>query len=227
MSLPVIVIVLVAGIGIASFFGNLAGLRDMFFPQTSASTEVSETITKSIYSQGVLKSADTTFSNRNIRINVRAGILNVLGHGASHQAEITIGAGVNLDSDALTVTALSEPNSYRVSLPPAFLVSCSLAPLLQYEQNGSLATNWNAVLDLANYAAMNEFVERAINSDLLSRAERNAERVVGDLVTAIDRDIKLEFEFQKAPNIVKDPTCQPYEPRDWVYNDTEDFWEQK
>ena len=175
----------------------------------------------------MLVTSEMNKSNRDIRVNVVHGLLNANGYGASHFAEGTIFAGIDLESDLVRVTKIND-KQYKIMLPAPEITSCSLKPATQYDRSTSAVANWESTLDLASYMALNEFVSGALADDILENAKQSGKRVVGDLVRAVvgnDVDIEIDYHALQTPKI--DDTCIAHEPRDWAYNAEKFEWTPK
>jgi hypothetical protein len=224
----VVIIVLFIG---GQFFGFWDKVRDSLTPKlpppAAAVVNLSNTITNAIVSKGMLVTSEMNKSNRDIRVNVVHGLLNANGYGASHFAEGTIFAGIDLESDLVRVTKISDKH-YKIMLPAPEITSCSLKPLTQYDRSTSAVANWDATLDLASYMAITEFVSDALTDGILENAEQSGKRVVGDLVRAVvGNDVEIEISFHSVQTPKIDDTCEAHEPLDWVYNPEKFEWSPK
>jgi hypothetical protein len=228
---------LVAGVVIVvivicvSFFGFGDKIKEAFAPKLPptavAVVDMSNTITNAVVSKGMLVTSESHQSNRNIRVNVIYGLLNANGYGASHFAEGTIFAGVDLESDLVQVTKIDDKH-YKIMLPAPQITSCSLKPLTQYDRSTSAVANWDSALDLASYMALNEFVNTALEGGLLDDAKQSAKRVVGDLIRAVvGTDIGIEIDFHTVETPKIDDTCIAHEPLSWAYNAETAEWSPK
>lgn len=211
-------------------FGVFNGIQDFFArlnPPTTAQVDLSDTIVNAVTSRGTLVTAESHQSNRDLRVSVTRWLLNSGGYGASHFAEGTIFAGVDLESDLVQATKQTG-TAYRLMLPAAGITSCSLKPLTQYDRSTTAVGDWEAVLDLASYTAMNDFVRTAIDGGVLDEAERSAKRVIGDLLrTVVEPGVVIDIEFHPREIVRIDDTCEPHVPRDWVYDAAQGTWSKK
>ncbi len=228
-AVAIVVVMCVAVFGL--WFGLWDKIRDTLTPKLPpppvAVVDLSNTITNAIVSKGMLVTSESHQSNRNIRVNVIFGLLNANGYGASHFAEGTIFAGVDLESEFVKVTKVDEKH-YKVMLPAAEITSCSLRPLTQYDRSTSAVANWDASLDLASYMALNEFVGNALKGGVLKDAETSAKRVVGDLLrTVVGDDVEVDINFHTSETPKIDDTCVAQEPLNWVYNPEKVEWTPK
>jgi hypothetical protein len=210
------------------FWDRLTGAVMSFLrPPEVASVDLSNTITNAVVSRGMLVTSESHQTNRDIHVSVSRWVMNSGGYEASHFAEGTIFAGVNLESKLVKVTKTDDTH-YQIMLPPAEITSCSLKPLTQYDRSTSAFADWETVLDLASYMAMREFVTNALQSGLIEDAESGAKRVIGDLIGSVvgdDITIEITFHTNQTPKI--DDTCVAQEPREWVYDAEEDAWTRK
>jgi hypothetical protein len=223
----VIIVLFIAG----QFFGFWDKMRDLVTPKppppAAAVVNLSNTITNAIVSKGMLVTSEMNKSNRNIRVNVVHGFLNANGYGASHFAEGTIFAGIDLESDVVRVTKVND-KEYKIMLPAPEITSCSLKPLTQYDRSTSAVANWESTLDLASYMALNEFLSGALADGILENAKQSGKRVVGDLVRAVvGNDVTIQIDFQTLPKPRIDDTCVAHEPLNWIYNPANSEWSPK
>jgi hypothetical protein len=226
-----VIIVIVICISFFGFADKIQAMLDSFIPKPPpppvAVVDLSNTITNAVVSKGMLVTTESHQSNRNIRVNVIYGLLNANGYGASHFAEGTIFAGIDLESDEVKVTKIDEKH-YTIMLPAPEITSCSLKPLTQYDRSTSAVGDWDAALDLASYMALNEFVSNALSTNILDDAEKSGKRVVGDLIRAVvGDDVSVEINFHSAQTPRIDDTCIAHEPEAWVYNAEKSEWSPK
>lgn len=223
----VVIVLFVVG----QVFGFWDKVRDSLIPKppppAAAVVDLSNTITNAVVSKGMLVTSEMNKSNRDIRVNVVHGFLNANGYGASHFAEGTIFAGIDLESDLVRVTKVND-KEYKIMLPATEITSCSLKPLTQYDRSTSAVANWDATLDLASYMALNEFVSSALAEGILKNAEQSGKRIVGDLVrSVVGNDVTVIIDFHTGQKPRLDDTCIAHEPLNWVYNPETHEWSPK
>lgn len=147
-------------------------------------------------------------------------------HGANHVAEGVIEAGIDF-------TAIDEENierqfltgNYTIELPPPVLTSCRMEYIRQYEGSFTLCgANWDTVRMLAQYQAMSDFVNRAVETGILQRAEDHASTIVGSFVSGLTGS-KALIKFEQDNGEVELPlSCKPELPRGWQFNEESGSW---
>ncbi len=198
-------------------------------PPPEASTVSSQTIVTSVQPLGQLVSTSAQFAKADITVNVTQARLNACGHSARHVVEGTIDAGIDLQNfDEGSVVYNETTDTYTVTLPPAQLTSCRIDFIDQYDRRFPAAVcgiDWDELRQIANYRAVVELREDALEAELLERAERDAQDVVGNFVRALTGS-NVEVQFAEAADgVVPVPSsCEGEIPEGWRLDPATQTW---
>ena len=215
--------------GIISFNDTVNRIANIFNfelnPPATARVVSSQSIVNSVRPLGQLVSLDVQVAKANIRVSVREGFQNVCGRTAEHVATASIQAGINLNS--LTdgdVFHDEETDTVRVTVPYPQLTGCYIQHIDQYWRNTSTCgTAWDNLRQLAQYTAVYDFRDEAIEGGILERAATEAERTLANfLQLATGRNVLVEFAANENP--VLPVSCRPDPPSAWEYNEESNTW---
>lgn len=180
-------------------------------------------ILKGIQESGQLITLKTEMAEIRIEVIYR-GHLNC-EYSAKHAAVGVIEAGIDLEQiDENSITYHVRENSYVISAPAPAISSCRIEELDQYIQQGGgtatcFANEWMDMAEIARHLAMQRFVQEALEDDMLERAGKQAEFVLGNLIRELTGSrVHIEYaEAQEEP--VLPDSCQPKLPLGWRQND--------
>jgi hypothetical protein len=222
--LPIIVLLLMGTITINGLLGGVQNVLKV--PLPAAAVMSSQTIVTGIQPLGQLVSVSAQLAKADIFVGVQQGALNACGFSANHVAQGAVEAGIDL-------TKISEANiqfdastdTYTITLPPAELTSCRIDFIRQYDRTlTACAVDWDEARLLANYQALTEFRNDAIEGGVLSRAQNEARIALGNFVTALTGQ-KVNIIFQAAETTPDAPaSCQPEIPAGWTFDSTQNAW---
>lgn len=146
-------------------------------------------------------------------------------YSAKHAAVGVIEAGIDLEQiDENSITYHVRENSYVISAPAPAISSCRIEELDQYIQQGGgtatcFANEWMDMAEIARHLAMQRFVQESLEDDMLERAGKQAEFVLGNLIRELTGS-SVHIEFAEAPNEPSLPeSCQPKLPLGWRQDD--------
>lgn len=227
-SLPITIIALAILITVLVLVGSVGWLRSLPTPEPiTAQIDLSDTIISTLSARSQLLTAETTIRDLPVRVNVRGGIANALGYGATYETDIVIKVGFNFIRDEFQVLKQGE-NEYEVRLPKAELLSCSMSPVQDVDRSTSITADWDSAKQLAEYMLMQQAVREAIDdNNLFAVARANAREAINDLIAQINGDIRLTYVFLESETTHIDDTCQIREPLLWEYNAEEQSWRKK
>lgn len=148
------------------------------------------------------------------------------GHGADHAAQAVIEAGV--DFGGIKEEDISYDfgkDSYTVQLSIPTLTSCRIEYIRQYDRTRTLCgSDWDLVRLLAQAQSMQEFVEQALESEILERAETQATTIVGSFISALTGS-RAQITFIEPD---EEPTlplsCRPDVPSGWRFDKESQTW---
>jgi hypothetical protein len=222
--LPIVVAVLLG----ATTFG---AVRESIFgiftsPQPVANTFSSETIIQGIQPMGELVSISAQLAKADITIGIQQGVLNACGYGASHVAQSTIQAGVDLTGVTSSNIAYDPTtDTYTLTLPAPRLTNCRIDEIRQYDTTTTTCSvDWDEARRLAEYIALEEFRADAIEGGILSRAEREVRIVLGNFIQILTGSrVEIIFSAPVASSPM-DASCQPQPPAGWAFDANTGAW---
>jgi hypothetical protein len=225
-SLPVVLPLVMGTITLNNLIG---GVQNLFQPgPPTAAVASTNTIVANLQPMGQLVSVGVQLAKANIHVGVdRRGALgnNLCGFSATYVAQGTIRAGIdlsNLSEASLTFDETSQ--TYTLTLPRAQLTSCGIDFIDQYMGSTTLCpgVDWDETRQLASYTALNEFRADALEGGITTRAEREANLILGSFVKLLTgKDIEIAFAETETP---PDSTCIPEAPEGWVFDEAAKTW---
>jgi hypothetical protein len=219
------IIVLLAG-GTLTVNGLLSGFQNAFNPPPVANIISSTTILAGIQPMGQLVSVSAQLAKADIFIGVQQGSFNTCGFSTNHVAQGTIEAGIDLTKvTELNIQYDETTDTYTILLPAAELTSCRIDFIRQYERSLTACNvDWDEARLLANYQAINEFRDDALESGLLDRAEQEARIALGNFITALTgARVSIVFAQPDGPPSIP-ASCQPDVPTGWSYDIAQGAW---
>lgn len=208
--------------------GLVSGLTTLLAPGPAQITVVpSQTIINSIQPMGQLVSISVQLAKADIEVSISQGLLGASSFSTSHVAQGTIEAGIDLTRLSVSDVAYdAASNTYILTLPPAQLTGCHVDYIRQYAYSGTiLPVDRDQARQLAEYTAVIEFRDDALESGILSRAEEQARLVFANLVGALTGS-KTEIVFNRAVQLPLPPSCEPDPPGNWSYDPATQTWTQ-
>ena len=109
-------------------------------------------------------------------------------------------------------------------MPAPELTSCRVDYIRQYDRSfTTLGVDWDEARLLANYMALTQFRDDAIEGGILTRAETEARLVLGNFVRLLTGH-PVEINFQQPEATELPPSCQPDVPQGWQYDAKTNSW---
>jgi hypothetical protein len=221
---PIVIAVL---LGITTFGSVFDSIWSIFRPSPPVATVFStDTIVQGIQPMGELVSISAQLAKADITIGIQQGVLNACGYGASHVAQATIQAGVDL-TGVTSSNIVYDPtaDTYLLTLPAPRLTNCRIDDIRQYDTTTTTCSvDWDEARRLAEYIALQEFRDDAIEGGILSRAEREVRIVLGNFVQILTGS-RVEIGFSApATAPLMDASCQPQPPAGWVQDANTGAW---
>jgi len=219
-------------LGILFFNNILATFSNIFninlFPN---STQIisSPAIVERIKPLGQLVTTRVELASSRIEVATRYGVGNVCYIGALHSAQGWVEAGVNLDGFSPDNVIYDESSdTYTIRLVQPTVTNCQLDPMqiIKYHDWGATVAcpaNWDEMRLLASYTAVNNFRDRAVEEDIIGKAQRQADLILSNFVSSITGK-PIVIEFIPASNVVYPSSCLPNPPSSWRYDDAEQRW---
>ncbi|MGQ9887168.1 MAG: DUF4230 domain-containing protein [Aggregatilineales bacterium] len=196
------------------------------------------TIINSILPLGQLVTVNAQLAKADIEIDVRAGLLNTCSFSANHVAVGAVEAGVDLSRLESSDARYDETTqTYYLTLPAPQLTSCRIEFIRQYNRSFTACpVDWDEARLLANYTALNDFRNTAVEGGILERAEREARLVIESFVRALtQKNVVVAFvqngtqpqatdQLASAQAAGLPPSCVPQAPQGWIYNEQDRTW---
>lgn len=224
--MPVIVVALliVGAFWLVAAIGRDAVSRLLDIEPARATVNLTNTITSTLTASSQLVTAEEVMRDVRVRVNVRRGLFNMGGYGATYESDIVVRYGYNLMRDEFKVEAVG-PNTVQITLPKAELLSCSMTPVEEKDRSTALFPSWAATRELGEYMLLNNAVSHAINhEDNFIIARNNARETIRRIVNGIEPNVQLEFVFLDAEQTRVDSTCRPPTPMRWRYDERSGSW---
>lgn len=213
-------------LGMTTFDRILSGISSIFEAASARATVLSsQTIVESIQPMGQLVTVSAQLAKINQQINVSQGVLNMCAYRVNHAVQGTIEAGIDLTqigADALRYDTARE--TYILTVPAPQLTSCRIDEIQQYDWSVSTCNpDWDGARLLANYTALNQFREDAVEGGILRRAENETRLVLGNFVRLLTGH-PIEIIFAQTESTMMPTSCNPEPPQGWMQNPTDNSW---
>lgn len=207
---------------------SLGGLLNPGGGPRAAAVFTTQSVVTSVQPLGQLVSISVQYAKADINVQIAQGPLNSCGFGTSHVAQGTIEAGIDLTGigpDDVSYDPLS--NTYTITLPAPRLTSCRIDYIRQYNRSLTFcAVDWDEARVLGQYIALTDFRDTALEGDVLTRARREAELLIGGFVRNLTGS-NVIIEFQESEGPVLPSSCDPASPAGWSYNPETGAWLQR
>ncbi len=194
-----------------------------------ASVTASQTIVNQVRPLGQLVSTSAQVAKADITVNVQQGRFNACSHSANHVASGTIRAGVDMyeiTEDSIQYNAASD--TYTITVPAPIITSCSIDTIDQYERQLAVPTcgvDWDDARQIAQFRALQEFRDDALEGGLLDTAEREADFALSSFVSALTgSNVEIVFDDTAMTLDERGANCDPQAPRDWQIDSETGNW---
>lgn len=222
-----VTVTLVIGIGVARplvefipSLGNFLGLSP------SAQGGTTRTIVNSIQPLGQLVTLSVEVAHANVNVIASTPIC---GYEANFVSQSVIEAGVDIaDIDEESIDYKKEDDRFTIEAPAPAITSCRNEYFDQYAKSGGGTATcfddfWDDMSIIGRRLSMNRFVEDALKSGILKRAENQATIVLGNFISAVTGS-QVHIEYEEAPEeAIIPPSCRLDLPSGWV-EDGEGGW---
>lgn len=215
--------------GVQNAFASIGNIFNLNLFPGSTQIVSSPSIVERIRPLGQLVTTRVELATSRIEVSTRYGVANVCYIGALHSAQGWIEAGVNLDGFSPDSVIYDEvEDMYIIRLPEPTVTNCQLDPMqiIKYHDWGSTVAcpaNWDEMRLLASYTAVNNFRDRAVEEDIIGKAQRQADLILSNFVSSITGK-PVVIEFIPASDIGYPRSCLPNPPSSWRYDDGEQRW---
>jgi hypothetical protein len=228
-------IVIVVLVGVVISVGNITGGLERITgvlnqwavePPPNANVSQSPTIVNQVRPLGQLVSTSAQLAKADITVNIAQGRFGQCGYGASHVAQATIDAGIDLQSISPDAVQYDETtDTYTITVPAPIITSCRMDFIDQYSQRTTLIgcnPSWDDARQIAQYEGMIDFRNSAIEGGILRRAQLDAETVLTNFVGALTGS-NVQIVFEPASSTFP-ANCNPEAPRNWTFDPVSGAW---
>lgn len=207
------ILTLSSGLALSGLF---APVFDLIDPPASVNLVSSRTIVNSLRGLGQLVTVRGEFSQTDLKVSVHEGILNSGYHSANHVALGRIEAGVDItqfDRDDVRYDAAT--GAIHLTLPPPIITNCNIEHIDQDDYSLSvLQKDWDAVRQLAEYEAIAQFREDALEGGILAESKEEITHRLGTFINTLTGS-PVHIEFEDPGEAQYGDTCLPDLPTGW------------
>lgn len=205
--------------------GGLVGVQQFSAPP-EASIVSSQTIVQGIQPLGQLVSVSVQLAKAGVFVGVGQGVLNVCGYSANHAVQGAVEAGIDLmqiGEDDVRYDAARDV--YVITIPAPQLTSCRVEMIDQYDESVSTCNpDWDGVRQLAQYQALSDFRDDALEGGILNRAETETRFVLANFVRSLTgRSVEIVFAPPTGETVYP-PSCLPEIPIGWRFDTQNNHW---
>jgi hypothetical protein len=232
--------VALVGIGLAVILGFTSigalfgGVSAALGGVTRADVNVSRTLVTSVQPLGMLVTFRTDSMIEDIRVGIQQNIGNACGIAASHMVTGGVEAGIDL-SQITDEDIAFDPirNVYTITLPAPTLTTCRIDTIQQYNRTFTMCpVDWDMVRALADYTALIQLRDNAIEGGALERAAvEGALRLTSLLQNVTDAGIEIVFRDPVPPAAAGETevmplgaSCHPEPPAGWRIDPNTGGW---
>jgi hypothetical protein len=244
MMIVVIALVGAVALGFVSIGGLFGGFANAFNVPVRADVVSTRTLVTRLQPLGVLVTFQSEMALENVRVGVQQNVGNACGIAASHRVTGGIEAGIDLSTlseDDIRYDAVRD--TYVVTLPTPTLTTCRVDTIEQYDNTFTMCpVDWDNVRALAQYTALTQMRDDALEGGMLERAGSEARLVLGNMFSELGVNIEIVYADAANPaqmtgsaaessaNAVSDETptsegviglgasCQPSAPQGWRFD---------
>lgn len=206
---------------IISSFGGLLGAG----APARASVISTQTIVEGIQPLGQLVSVSAQLAKADVQVSIYQGAFNSCGFRANHVVQGAVEAGIDLTKiEAGDLAYDSARETYVLIVPEPQLTSCRVDYIRQYDRSfTTCSVDWDEARLLANYMALSQFRDDAVEGGIIDRAETEARLVLGNFVRLLTGH-PVEIVFEPPEATVMPASCQPDSPQSWLYDPNTNVW---
>jgi hypothetical protein len=213
-------LLILAGGTLQGIGNSVRGVVDRIFPAPNATVDVSSTVVDNVRLLSDVVTLRTQLVKSRVAVSLRQGVLERCNFTALHIAEGYFESGIDLSQITREQIVYDEENnSYLLTLPQPYLRSCHVE-VEKYAGDPPVTctADWAQITNLAEYVAMQEFLNDIAAGDMYDVARRNAEIVIG---TFVENLLGTETEIQFSSQLMReeDSTCRVLPPAGWTQDD--------
>lgn len=220
LAVIMVVAVLIIGGTLGGIGDGVRAVIDRIFPAPSATVDVSSSVVSNVRLLSDVVTLRTQLVKARVEVNLNQGLIGRCGFTATHVAEGDFEAGVDLSRITREdIVYNEETNAYTLTLPQPYLRSCHVR-VEKYAGDPPLTcgADWPQITNLAEYVAMQEFLNDIAEGDMFETARRNTEIVIGTFVTNL-LGAPTRIQFSSQPRRTEDASCRVQPPAGWTQDD--------
>lgn len=205
--------------------GLIAPVLDFINPPPSVNFVSSRTIVDSLRGLGQLVTVRSELSKPDLQVAINEGIANSGYHSASHVALGSIEAGVDITQFGRDdVRFNAQDGSIHLTLPQPMITSCNVEHIDQRDHSITvLQKDWDAVRQLAEYEAIMQFREDALEGGILEEAKAEITQRLGAFLNILTGSpVHIKFEDEGEARLGN--TCLPDLPTGWQIDAENGEW---
>ena len=193
----------------------IAPIFDAIGAPATANIVSSRTIVNSVRGLGQLVTVRVELAKTDIQVSIHGGFLNSGYHSANHVALGIIEAGIDISEFGKDNLYRPDNQSMVLTLPAPIVTSCNIEHIDQYEKSLAVLKDWDTVRQLAEFDAILEFRQDALEGGILEKAKDEVAYRLGNFVSELTgAQVQIDFEEPAAPPVYGD-TCYPDPPSGW------------
>jgi hypothetical protein len=209
-------LILLGYTSVNSLVDSVTGIFNLAPEPPRAVTTSTQSLLVGIQPLGQLVSVSTQLAKADLHVGIRQGALNACGFGASHVAQGTIEAGIDLSRITERDLVYDEAReTYILTVPAPRLTGCYVNYIRQYDRSTTACNvDWDEARMLAQHTALIEFRDDAVEAGLLNRARLETQLVLGNFVYLVTgRPVEIHFHDEERPQMPA--SCDPQLPLGW------------
>ena len=214
--------------GSMALSGIIAPIVDFLNPQASVNFVSSRTIVDSVRGLSQLVTVRAEFVKTDLEVIVHEGILNSGYHRANHLVVGSVRAGVDLTQLERGDISYQTDGSLHLVLPAPILTNCDIEHIDQDEYSISvLQKDWDAIRQMAEYEAIRQFRQDALEGRLLEEAKDEITYRLGEFVRLLTGSPVFIASKDSSTDSKFDSTCYPELPKGWQIEAETGEWTRK
>ncbi|MBK8030524.1 MAG: DUF4230 domain-containing protein [Chloroflexi bacterium] len=182
-------------------------------------------IVQGIQPLGQLVSVSVQLAKAGVFVGVGQGVLNVGGYSANYAVQGAVEAEttwMQIGEDDVRYDAATDV--YVITIPAPQLTSCRVEMIDQYDESVSTCNlDWDGVRQLAQYQALSDFRDDALEGGILTRAETETRFVLANRALADRAQREIVFAPPTGETVYP-PSCLPEIPIGWRFDTQNNHW---
>ncbi len=222
---PIIGLALLALSSSLALSGFIAPIVDLFDLPASVNVVSSRTIVNSLRGLGQFVTVRGEFAKTDLKVAIHEGLLNSGFHEANHVAVGSIEAGVDISQFSRdNVRYDAENGAIHLTLPPPMVTTCNIEHIDQNEHSVTVfQRDWDAVRQLAEFEAIQQFLQDALEGGILEEAKSEIRERLGSFLNSLTGS-RVHIDFAEGASAALGDTCLPDAPDGWQVDADSGDW---